>query len=217
MKNIIFIGAGGFASECYQYLLDCMGIDKTLKFKGFLSSSNDLHKYKLEHYFLGHYNDYNFKENDYCVIAIGDPKARYNIYKYLKEKNVKMYNLISPKAFITNTDNIGEANIITPFCIIAYNAVIGNCNLINVSCAIGHDCVIGDFNIIGSYSGFAGFSKIGNGNYLAPRVSIFPKAVVGDNCKISAGSVIFKRLKSNKIAFGNPAEVIGDNEIFSFN
>ncbi|WP_459178017.1 LbetaH domain-containing protein, partial [Helicobacter aurati] len=108
-------------------------------------------------------------------------------------------------------------NVIAPFCVIAYNAKIGTGNVINVQSAIGHDSQIGDFNVIGSYSGFGGFSKLGNGNYLGPRVNLFPKSVVGNNCKISAGSIIFKRMRDDKIAFGNPAVVIGENEIFTFN
>ncbi|PAF48866.1 hypothetical protein BKH41_04350 [Helicobacter sp. 12S02232-10] len=217
MKNILFIGAGGFGSECYQYLSDVMNFDKTISFKGFLSTSNDLAPYGLEHLFLGHYDDYKFMENDYVVIAIGSPVARFNIYHLLKDRGVKFYNLISPKAFITHTNNIGEANVIAPFSVIAYNAKIGNGNLINVSCALGHDSEIGNFNVIGSYSGFAGFSSLKDGNFLGPRVSLFPKAKVGNNNKISAGSIIFKRLKDNTIAFGNPAEIIGENEIFHFN
>ncbi|PAF53665.1 hypothetical protein BKH42_04920 [Helicobacter sp. 13S00482-2] len=216
MKNIIFIGAGGFASECYQYLLDVMSTDKSISFKGFLSTSNDLQPYDLQRFFLGHYDDYDFKENDYLVIAIGSPIARYKLYHHFKDKGLKFYNLISPKAFITHTKNIGECNVIAPFSVIAYNTIIGNGNLINVSCALGHDSVLGNFNIIGSYSGFAGFSSLEDGNYLGPRVNLFPKARVGSNCKISAGSIIFKRIKDNSIAFGNPAEVIGTNEFFNF-
>lgn len=217
MKNIIFIGAGGFGSECYQYLLDVMSIDKEICFKGFLSSSNDLFPYGLQKYFLGHYDTYKFDENDFVVIAIGEPIARYKLYHLFKTKGVKFYNLISPKAFITNTQNIGECNVIAPFSVVAYNTQIGNGNLINVCCALGHDSIIGNFNVIGSYSGFAGYSQIQDGNYLGPRVSLFPKAKVGSNCKISAGSIVFKRLKNHLIAFGNPAKVIGENEFFNFN
>ncbi|PAF45168.1 hypothetical protein [Helicobacter sp. 11S02596-1] len=217
MKNILFIGAGGFGSECYQYLLDVMAIDKNIGFKGFLSTSNDLYPYGLEHLFLGHYDDYDFKQDDYVVIAIGNVIARYKIYHLLKARGVKFYNLISPKAFITHLDHIGEANVIGPFSSLAYNARLGNANLINSGCAIGHDSVIGNYNVIGSFSGFGGFSSLGDGNYLGTRITLLPKAKVGNNNKISAGSIVFRRLKDNVLAFGNPAEVIGENEIFQFN
>ncbi|PAF51513.1 acetyltransferase [Helicobacter sp. 13S00477-4] len=217
MKEIIFIGAGGFGSECYEYLCDVMALHKDISFKGFLSTSNDLKPYGLERFFMGHYDDYDFKENDFVAITIGDPIARYKIYHLLKKKGVKFYNLISPKAFVTNINNIGEGNVITPFNSIASNVKIGNANIINGFCAIGHDCIIGSYNAINSYCGFGGFSSIGDGNFLGPNVIIFPKSKIGNNCKISAGSIVFKRLKDDCIAFGNPAQIIGKNEYFNFN
>ncbi|PAF43774.1 acetyltransferase [Helicobacter sp. 11S03491-1] len=217
MKNIFFIGAGGFGSECYQYLSDVMATDKSIVFKGFLSTSNDLAPYGLESFFLGHYDDYDFQEDDYIVIAIGMPLARYRLYHLFKQRGVKFYNLISPKAFVTNTHNIGEGNIIAPFNSIAANVKIGIGNIVNGFCAIGHDCVIGNFNVINSHCGFGGFTSMGNGNYAGMGTMFFPKSKIGDNCKISGASVVFKRIKNNSIAFGNPAEVIGQNEFFNFN
>ncbi|PAF47058.1 hypothetical protein BKH46_04880 [Helicobacter sp. 12S02634-8] len=217
MKNIFFIGAGGFGSECYQTILEVMAIDKNICFKGFLSTSNDLAPYGLEHLFLGHYDDYAFGRDDYAVIAIGSPIARFKIYHLLKNRGVKFYNLISPRALVTGLKDLGEANIIAPFSSLAYNVKIGNANLINSTCAIGHDSQIGSYNVIGSYCAFSGFSSIQDGNYLATRITLFPKAKVGSNNKISAGSIVFKRIKDHTIAFGNPAEVIGTHEIFEFN
>ncbi|STQ85565.1 hypothetical protein LS73_009165 [Helicobacter muridarum] len=217
-KNIVFIGAGGFASECYQYILDVMSIDSNIRFKGFVSTSNDLSPYGLEHLFLDYYDSYDFGKdiNEYCVIAIGDPKARYRIYHELKDKT-RFYNLISPKAFVTHTNNIGECNVIAPFATIGLNTKIGNANIIGNYAIVGHDCIVGNYNFISSYSSFGGFSAIGNGNFLAHKATLTPRTNIQDNCTISANSVISKYLKSNKIALGNPATIIGENEIFDFN
>ncbi|MDO7253942.1 hypothetical protein [Helicobacter cappadocius] len=213
MKNIIFIGAGGFGSECYQYLLDVMNIDKNIFFKGFLSTSNDLAPYGLQKYFLGHYDDYDFEENDYLVIAIGSPIARYRLYHHFKSKGLKFYNLISPKAFITHTNNIGECNVIAPFSTLGINTIIGHANLIGPYSLIGHDCRIGDFNFVSSYVSFGGGASIGNLNFLAHKATLTPKTLVQNNCTISANSVVSKKLRDNSIALGNPAETIGTNPI----
>ncbi|PAF48870.1 hypothetical protein BKH41_04370 [Helicobacter sp. 12S02232-10] len=211
MKNILFIGAGGFGSECYQYLSDVMNFDKTISFKGFLSTSNDLAPYGLEHLFLGHYDDYKFMENDYVVIAIGSPVARFNIYHLLKDRGVKFYNLISPKAFITHTNNIGEANVIAPFSTLGINTIIGNANIIGAYALIGHDCKVGNYNFISSYTSFGGGASIKDFNFLAHKTTLTPKTNVENNCIVSANSVVSKKLKSNSIALGNPAEIIGIN------
>ncbi|PAF45159.1 acetyltransferase [Helicobacter sp. 11S02596-1] len=211
MKNILFIGAGGFGSECYQYLLDVMAIDKNIGFKGFLSTSNDLYPYGLEHLFLGHYDDYDFKQDDYVVIAIGNVIARYKIYHLLKARGVKFYNLISPKAFITHLDHIGEANVIGPFSSLGLNTIIGNANIIGPYALVGHDCQVGNYNFISSYASFGGGASIGDCNFLAHKATLTPKTIIADNCTISANSVVSKKLKANTIALGNPAEIIGEN------
>ncbi|RDU70614.1 hypothetical protein CQA66_07830 [Helicobacter aurati] len=213
IKQILFIGAGGFASECYQYLLDVMSLDNTIRFKGFVSTSNNLAPYKLEHLFLGYYDEYEFSKenNEYCVIAIGEPKARYRIYHELKHKT-RFYNLISPKAFITHTEYIGECNVIAPFATIGLNTQIGNANIIGNYAIVGHDCVVGSYNFISSYVSFGGFSRIGNCNFLAHKVTLTPHTHIENNCTVSANSVISKKLRSNKIALGNPATIIGENE-----
>ena len=50
MKNIIFIGAGGFASECYTTFIENIKNDRSTFFKGFLSTTNDLKPYGLQHF-----------------------------------------------------------------------------------------------------------------------------------------------------------------------
>lgn len=211
-KNIIMIGAGGFASECYEYLQDVMKTDANINFKGFLSTSNDLHSYGLENYFLGHYDDYAFQKNDFVVIAIGSCYARKKIYEALKERNVNFYSLISPKAFIPNPEVISECTIIAPFVTVAMNVNLGIGNVVGALSGIGHDTNIGDFNVFSSHTDICGFSKIGNHNFFGSRVSVLPKAKIGNNNKIAAGSVIYKICRDNSVMQGNPAVKISNVE-----
>ncbi|PAF47062.1 hypothetical protein BKH46_04900 [Helicobacter sp. 12S02634-8] len=211
MKNIFFIGAGGFGSECYQTILEVMAVDKNICFKGFLSTSNDLAPYGLEHLFLGHYDDYAFGRDDYAVIAIGNPIARFKIYHLLKNRGVQFYNLISPRALVSHTELIGEANVICPFSYLGLNTTIGNANIIGFYALVGHDCKVGDYNFISSYVSFGGGASIGSYNFLAHKATLSPKASMGDNCTLSAHSLIAKKLKDHTIALGSPAEPIGTN------
>lgn len=211
-KNILFIGAGGFASECYMYLQDRISTGEKLNIKGFLSTSNDLEPYGLSHLFLGHYNTYEFKENDYVIIAIGSCNARKNIYEELKVRNVKFYNLISPKAYIPNSEGLGECTIIAPFVTIAANVKFGIGNVVNSHSGIGHDTKLGNFNIISSQTDICGFATIGDENFCGSRISILPHVKIGNNNKISAGSVMYKSCKNNCVMQGVPALKICNTE-----
>lgn len=215
MKNIVFIGAGGFACECYAYLQDILAQGNDLIFKGFLSTTNNLHPYGLEKYFLGHYDDYNFDDNDYVVIAIGACGTRKALYDKLKAKNVKFFNLISPKAYIPNISIIPECTIVAPFVSIAMNAKIGIGNIINGFSGIGHDAMIGNFNVFSSHIDICGFTKIGDENFFGSRVSTLPRSKIGNNNKIAAGSVVYRGCKNNRVMQGNPAVVISTVEDLS--
>lgn len=222
MKKIVLIGAGGLASEVHSYMSAAMKItfdnrlnaaDSTCSFLGFLSTSNDLAPYEgLEPLFLGDYADFTFAPEIYAAIAIGDAKVRARIYAELKAKGANFINIIDPSCNITPTMTLGLGNIFAPFTHISPNVTIGNNNLFNGFNAVGHDVVIGDDNAVQPYSSIAGFARVGSGNYIASACTIFPKATVGDNVTLSAGSVLFRRAKSNGIYMGNPAKRIG-NEI----
>lgn len=210
-KNILILGSGGLASECYQYLQEVLQIDSSINFKGFLSPSNTLLQYHLQDFYLGSEEDYNFSENDFIVIAIADPYLKQKIFTKLKQQGVKFFNLISPRAFITPNPSlqIGEGNIIAPFCTIGLNAKIGDCNLLNSSSSISHDCSIGSFNTISSGCILNGASKIQDSNFLGTFSTLLPKASLENHCQLSAGSIVFKKFKSNVLLFGNPAKIIG--------
>ena len=53
--------------------------------------------------------------------------------------------------------------------------------------------------------------QIKDGNFLGSRVSILPKAKIGTNNKIAAGSVIYIGTRNDSIYMGNPAKNIGQN------
>lgn len=211
-KNILILGSGGLASECYQYLQEVLQNDNSLVFKGFLAPTNTLYPYNLEHYYLGKEDSYTFADNDYAIIAVADPKIKQQIFVKLKKHNVKLFNLISPRAFITESLSIqmGEGNIIAPFCTIGLNVKIGNCNLLNSSSSISHDCSIGDFNTISSGCILNGSAKIKDLNFMGTFSTLLPNASLENGCQVSAGSIIFKKFKSNVLLFGNPAKIIGE-------
>lgn len=52
---------------------------------------------------------------------------------------------------------------------------------------------------------------IGNNVWIGGGAIIMPGVTIGDNVVIGAGSIVTKDIPSNKIAYGNPCQVIRDN------
>ena len=206
--NIYIIGAGGFAAECHLYLTERMKSEQQLKFCGFLAEENHLNQYGLENFFLGHYENFSFKREDRIILAIGTPHIREKIYTFFVLKNITFYTLIAPTALISSSASFGVANIFCHNVFIGPGTHIGNANLFNVGVTIGHDAKIGNFNMINGHVDITGFASIGDNNILGSHAVLIPKSKVQSFCKIGAGSVVYRKIKNNTLAVGNPAQKI---------
>ena len=219
MKNLLLIGSGDFSREVYNYIKSSKN-KKNIFFKGFLDFTPQfLKNFNLEKLYLGNEEEYKFSKLDYVLIAIADPIKRKEIYLKIKDrKNIKFFNFIHDTA-ILNKDEIefGEGNFFGPNCVLTHNIEIGKFNIFNINTTVGHDAKIGSFNTLSSHCDITGKVSIGDSNFFGSRVSMLPSAELGNYNKISAGSVVYKRLNNNKkfkdkgTLHGNPARRIGNN------
>lgn len=209
--GLIVCGTGEYAREVYYWIVDAQkSINE--KFKGFLDHNySSLAKFNLEHLYLGSEDDYRTMSSDKIIIAIADEEVRKRIFSKLNNRKVKFTNFIHPSVIIGGNIKFGKGNIICPNCVLTCDIDIGNFNIFNINTTVGHDVCIGDFNTFCSHTDITGNVHIKDGNFLGSRVSILPKAKIGTNNKIAAGSVIYIGTKNNSIYMGNPAKKIGRN------
>ena len=207
--DIILCGTGEFAREVYYWIIDAQE-SMNVKFKGFLDrNSASLSKFNLEHHYLGNEDEYRIMSNDKFIIAIADKEVRSKIHSKLNNRKVKFTNFIHPSVIIGGNVIFGTGNIICPNCVFTCDISIGNFNILNINTTVGHDVSIGDFNTFCSHTDITGNVQIKDGNFLGSRVSLLPKAKIGSNNKIAAGSVIYIGTRNNSIYMGNPAKKIG--------
>ena len=214
MKKIFIVGGGGYALECHFFLSEIIKRDKEIKFGGFLGQggygdkiTSDLYK----KYYLGDVSNFDFQENDYCIIGAGLPTARKIVAEELKKKQAKFYNLILSLNDIPFPENIelGEGNIIinSSFTV---GIKIGDFNVFNGQVIIGHGTSIGNYNFFAPRVQLLGNTKIGNENQIGANTILLPETKIGDNNKIAPLSAIYKGCKNNCYMLGNPALKIGN-------
>lgn len=197
MKNLIIVGAGGFAKELIGYINNdkSKGLLEDVFLKGILVD------YK-EHYeninepleYLGKIREYEIQENDFFMIAIGENPGRNIIIDYFESRNVKFFSYIHSSCYVNTSSKIGEGLIMAPFCIINANITLGKHALLNSYSAIGHDCIIGERAILYPYAAINGNCTIGNDLTMGTKATIFPKVTMGNNCTITSHSYV----KTNK-------------------
>lgn len=142
--------------------------------------------------------------NDCCIVlSIGNIDVRKKYYDLLKNKFC-FPNIISPRAYVSESAELGIGNIIYNFSNINSCAKIGNLNLINTFSNLEHDCTIGDFNNISPNTNICGTCHIGSNNFIGASTVIRNNIKIGDNNIIGCGSIIVKDIGNNCKGFGNP-------------
>ena len=131
MKKAL-IGAGGHANEVKAHIGD-------FSIKCFVEDSyykpNNTNIYPLSE----------FNPNEYEVmIAIGDPKARFDISQKLPPET-KYFTYIHPSAQILSPVFIKEGSFIGANCVLTYDITIGKHSILNRAVHIGHGSRIGSY------------------------------------------------------------------------
>lgn len=204
MKNLIIVGAGGFAKEIYGYIKNDIkkGLLKDIVIKGFLVDFLDDHKkLNVDEPYLGKIRDYASFANDFLIVAIGENPGREKIVNMLEDKRVQFYTYIHSSACIDFSARIGKGVIICPNAMVNANALVSDFSVLNIYSSIAHDVVIGQNSILSPYATLNGCVEAGKNLFMGTRSTILPKIKVGDNCTISAGTIVSKAMKNNTLAF----------------
>lgn len=209
---IYVCGFGGFAKETYWHIKE---LESNLAFKvmGFIDKMPDDLKCKLKNYYHGVpiFNENVFDFNDKnIVIAIGDPKLRYKIYRNIVRdfKNVSFPSIISPFATIlsVNTVIIGEGCIICANCILTCDTTIGGFVHLNLGTTIGHDVIMNDFITTAPLVSINGKVIVESGVYFGTNSCTVENIKICHDSIIGAGAVITKDITETGTYVGIPAK-----------
>lgn len=209
MKDIVIIGAGGFAREVAWLIENINKSKRQWNLLGFIDDDENLHGKKLNGYdILGDIGYLNKLKNEvYCVIAIGDGKTRKQIVDRIN-KNRKFATLIHPDVDLSSTNLIGEGCIICCGTILTVNIALKNHIIINLDCTIGHDAILEDYTTLMPSVNVSGNVFIDKYTTVGTGTNIIQGLRIGKNSIIGAGSVVIRDIEDNCTVVGNPGKII---------
>lgn len=140
-----------------------------------------------------------------CVIAVGDPRLRYQFMREIEARRGLLGTIIHPTAYVASTAIIGEGTIICPQAFVGPFANLGRNCVVNVHCVVGHDAVLGDCAVMSPGSDVNGHGIVGDAGFLGAGAIVNPKASLGAFGKLSAGSVLNRITEEGFLMHGNPA------------
>jgi len=204
LRNLLIVGAGGFGREVLSYVEDDNPLFRP---KGFLDSrSGVLDATPRSIGIVGDPLTYRPVEHDVFMAALGDPRARFDYTRVLREQHgADFATVVHPQAHLNRHATVGRGCIVAPRAGISVDVRIGDFSCIQEYTVIGHDARIGDFCQVNSHCTIAGGARIGDFVTIHPNCVITSGATVGDGVTVAAGSVVLGRIPPGITVLGNPA------------
>lgn len=211
MKNIVIIGAGGFAREVAWLIEEINIAQPEWNFLGYIDDNIKTHGTMINEFpVLG---DFSWFETDVAqdvlaVCAIGDPIIREKLVRKANQYNVRFANLIHPSVRYSRFIHFGEGIIICAGNNLTTNISIGSHVIINLDCTVGHDAIIEDYVTLLPSINVSGNTVLKRGCNIGTNSSIIPGTIVGEWAVLGAGAIVTKDIPPCCVAVGMPAKAI---------
>ena len=215
-RNIVILGAGGFAREMYWHIKESIPQAKMV----FANDLKETEKIAINGQIIPVIKNWDFdcvpvdsfnksfEKFKEFVIGVGSPKIkRILVRKALASGLVPAPTIIHPRALVQGDDcEIGIGSIISPGCVITTNVRIGNYVLLNLNCTVGHDTILGDYVTCNPGCCISGNVTLGEGVMLGTGTVIREEINIAQDVQTGAQSCVVKDiLDSNITVAGIPA------------
>ena len=153
---------------------------------------------------LGKIVDWYPKGDEHYIMGTADPTGKEKLAIMLKERGCRFISFISPHAHVSPDLKMGEGCVVEAYRVDS-GVELGSFVSINASMLMSGAKV-------DDYSTTTGFTVIENARvgkrvYVGSHAVIADGVTVGDDARISIGSIVTKDVFSGATAFGVPAEV----------
>lgn len=142
----------------------------------------------------------------YIFLAIGDNVRRKSMFDLVKSVGFDCPNLISDKANVSGSAELGEANIICPFVNVGPQVKILDNNIINTHSTIEHEAVIRSHCHVAPMTVVSGRSQLGDFVFLGAGTTLIHKISIVAKTTVAAGSVVINDIEHPGYLYaGTPA------------
>lgn len=149
-----------------------------------------------------------------ALVAIGGHRglARIQIHQQLAEHGIEPLTVIHPRAFVADDAVLGAGSQVLAQASVCAEAVLGRTCIINTNASVDHESILGDGVHVAPGATIAGCVSIGDYSMIGAGAVVLPRIKIGRSVIIGAGAVVTRDVPDGKVAFGNPARIIRDNE-----
>jgi sugar O-acyltransferase (sialic acid O-acetyltransferase NeuD family) len=205
MSALLIIGAGGFARETAQAVMDAGDV----KLLGHLDDNIALHGTEVDGVpVLGGCDLVHGLPEARVVICVGNPgdyAARARLVRRLDLPADRYATVIHPTAAVSATSEVGPGSVLLAHCVLTAAVRVGAHVAVMPHVVLTHDDVVEDFATIASGARLGGGVRLERGAYVGSGALVRQGAAVGAWSLIGMGSTVLGDVPPGEVWAGNPA------------
>ena len=209
MKDLVVIGAGGYAQELMWVADDMNSREMRWNILGYLDPGQPERRGQTlyDRPILGGYDYFRSDGEIWFCCGIGSPAARQKECEEAERRGLKPATLIHPTAIIARHASIGEGCVVGAGVILTPYSSLGRHCALNIGVGVGHDSSVGDYAVLSPYAQVLGNAIIGRLAFLGANSTVQLGRRMGASSVLGANSFLLTDLEAGASAIGIPAKV----------
>jgi sugar O-acyltransferase (sialic acid O-acetyltransferase NeuD family) len=210
LKDLVILGAGGFAREVWWLCEDVNQDVRTWNLLGFVDEAPGSQGTVLcDLPVLGDFGWFERRSpKPFVICATGSNRVRRRFVERARTLGLPHAVLIHPTVRRSRFVEIGEGSVVCTGTVLTTQIRIGAHVNLNLNCTIGHDSVIEDFCNLSPGVHVSGAVHLEEGVDVGTGAVVLPGRHVGRDSILGAGAVVIADVPAHSLAVGVPARVV---------
>lgn len=209
MRDLVIVGAGGFARETAAAARAANRLRPTWRLRGFVDDNPALRGIERSGLpVVGGTDALDQMPDVAVVICVGNPKnyrARERLVHRLGLPADRYATVVHPAAEVGSGSTVGPGTVLLAGAVLTADVAVGAHVAIMPQVVLTHDCVVGDYVTIASGVRLGGGAVLAPGAYVGAGALVREKVTVGARSLVGMGSVVLRDVPPDEVWAGNPA------------
>jgi sugar O-acyltransferase (sialic acid O-acetyltransferase NeuD family) len=216
-RDLLIVGAGGFARETAEAVRAINGSDPVWRLVGFLDDDPALEGCVLDGTrVVGPIERLRDHPDAVIVVCVGNPSdyfSRSRIVRRLDLPLERYATLVHPSASWPKTSEIGPGSVLLASVVGTTGISIGAHVAVMPGVIFTHDDAVDDYATFGSGVRVGGGAHVGHGAYVGAGALIRERRSIGPWALVGMGAVVTRDVPEREVWIGSPARFLRRVEI----